>query len=96
MAAVIADNAFWLAGGAGSVKDVEGIGRFNRDTLCRLGTEKRLVPGQVALFVEFRLELVALFDDTDFRLEVGQFDGKVERETVNFDVVVGSNPTRGS
>ena len=74
MPAVVAHDAFGIAGGAGGVEDIEGIGRGDGHAPHRLRRRYDLVPGLVAAGRERRLQLGPLYDDAPLRLVARALD----------------------
>ena len=82
VAAVVANHALGLAGGAGGVEDVEGIGGRDRHAVVRLGARHGLHPVDVASLDEVAWCGFALEDDAGARLVGGEIDGAVEQRLV--------------
>ena len=64
MAAIVADHALWLAGGAGGIEDVERVGRLYRHRRQRLDTLMGRMPFKVTPLDQVRLQRLALVDNT--------------------------------
>ena len=82
MPAVVAHHPLRLAGGAGGVEDVEGIGGRDRHALVRLGPGKEVAPVEVAGRVEGASVLGALEDDAPVRAVARELDRPVEERLV--------------
>ena len=87
MPAIVADDAFRLAGGARSVEDVERIGRLDRHRRQLLDPVMRLVPFEITSRHQIGCQRLALVDDAIVRLVVRQLDGLVEKRLVGDDPV---------
>ncbi len=87
MAAIVADHALRLAGGAGGVEDVERIGRGDGHAIGGRGARHCLRPVDVVAGLQVARPLRALQHDGRRRLGFGQLDGAVEQRLVGDDLV---------
>ena len=87
MAAIVADHALGLAGGAGGVEYVERVGRLHRHRGQWLDPFMGGMPFQVTALDQISLQRLALVDHTVIRLVRGQLDGLVQKRLVGHDPV---------
>ncbi len=96
MAAIVAHHALRLPGGARSVKNVERIGRSDRDAVRRFGRCHGLAPIRVAPRRQLCHRLFALQNDAAFRLVLSEFNGFIEQRFIckhpgDLDAATGRN-----
>ena len=82
MTAVIPHDALGHAGGAGGVKNVQGVGGGHRHAVGRLRVFDNGLPFHIPLFGQFRLNEIALEYDTLFRLVTGLLDGRIDHRFI--------------
>ena len=82
VAAVVAHHALGLAGGAGGVEDIEGIGGGQRHAVVGLGRLHGLGPVEVAARGQPARRLGALEDDAVVGLVRGLLDGAVQERQI--------------
>ena len=87
MAAIVADHALGLAGGARGVEYVERVGRLHRHRGQWLDPFMGGMPFQVTALDQISLQRLALVDHTVIRLVRGQLDGLVQKRLVGHDPV---------
>ena len=85
--AIVADNAFRLAGGTRGVEDIERISRLYRHRRQLLYPVMRLVPFEITPCHQIGCQRLALVDDAIVGLVARQLDGLVEKRLVRNDPV---------
>ena len=101
MAAVVADDALGLPGGAGGVEDIERIGRRHRHRIRRRCPDHEVVPVHVAPCHQVAAVPVALDDHARIGLMLGQLQRVIEHRFVlddagRFDAARRGDDHRGS
>ena len=82
MSAVVADDALWLAGGAGGVQHVQRVGRGDRHRVDGLRIGHQLAPVVVAARERLARALLALQDHARGRCVFGDVECGVEHRLV--------------